>query len=290
MHTIEYYKEQLAAKEAMLAATTEFLMDSQRKLEEQNKLLSEIHADIFDSVRFAELIQRSLSPDLEILKIFFRDASYHVSQQMGIGGDSVFIKNLNQGIVFGLFDSTGHGIPAAMLSIGASMMVNEISSSLEIESPSTLLRLLNYRLNSTFNSGSHSIAHMEGIMFYYSSRDRVLKYSSANGKGLVISAERGVFDLPAFKRPIGGNSHLEFEDNQLEFKQGEKLLLFSDGLTDQFGGEKDKKYSKARLRALLETNVDKTVPELEDIIITSHRTWKAGGKQTDDLSFMIIEF
>ena len=88
-----YFEEQLQAKEDMLAQTTRFLVQIQQDLEKKNKELLLANKEIFDSISFASLIQNSLLPDTDILKVFFKDASFKVMQQIGIGGDTIFIKN-----------------------------------------------------------------------------------------------------------------------------------------------------------------------------------------------------
>ena len=287
---IEYYKEQLHAKEDMLARTTKYLTDIRLDLQEKNRELSEAYRDIFGSIRFAELIQRSLLPDINILNIFFQDAAYSVMQQIGIGGDAVFIKNTSQGIVFGLTDSTGHGVPAALLSISGSLMLNELTTSIEIERPNDLVKLINYQLYNTFNSNQHSIAHMEGTVCYYSTKKRKLSYCSANGKAILFNKKGELKELTAGKYSIGENLNNEFENFELDIVQDDRLILFSDGLTDQFGGDKNKKFSRARLKQLLLTNCDKSVNEIKQILTEEHTNWKGTNQQTDDVSFLIIEF
>ncbi len=287
---INYYKEQLQAKEDMLARTTGFLSEIQNSLTEKNNYLANIQQDIFDSVNFAKLIQTSLLPDVDILKIFFNDAAYEISQQIGIGGDTIFIKSTNSGVVFCLLDATGHGIPATMLSISGSLILNDITSSLEIDNPSVLLKLLNYRLHKTFNNDKRSIAHFEGIVFYYCSKQNMLTYSSAKGKAFLINLNGNVISLQSSKNSVGENPNAEFERFELSFQKGEKLMLFSDGLTDQFGGEHDKKFSVLRLKQLLSGHSHKTVSELKEIIYQEHKAWKGNNKQTDDLSYKLIEF
>lgn len=287
---IEFYKEQLNAKEDMLSRTTKYLTDIRLDLQEKNRELSEAHRDIFGSIRFAELIQRSLLPDVNILKIFFQDAAYSVFQQIGIGGDSVFIKNTSQGIAFGLTDSTGHGIPAALLSISGALMLNELTTSIEIEKPNDLVKLLNYQLHNTFNSNQHSIAHMEGTVFYYSSKKRKLSYCSANGKAILFNKEGELKELTTGKYSIGENLNNEFENFEIDVLRNDRIILFSDGLTDQFGGEKNKKYSRARLRQLILTHCHKPIDEIKQILTTEHINWKGSNQQTDDVSFLIVEF
>lgn len=287
---ISYFKEQLQAKEDMLAQTTRFLVQTQYNLEEKNGELLLANKEIFESISFAALIQNSLLPDVNILKIFFKDASYKVIQQIGIGGDTVFIKNTKGGVVFGLLDSTGHGVPAAMLSISGTLLLKELMTSMEIDNPQTLLNLLNNQLYKTFNNNKSSIAHKEGIIFSYSSALNRLTYSSAKGKALLLRQTGEIEQLRNTKKSIGDDANAEFDLFELSITFGDKLIMYSDGLTDQFGGDKNKKFSRERLKQLLSKTPTNTTSNLVKIIEQEFVVWKNKNKQTDDISFMIIEF
>lgn len=285
-----YFKEQLQAKEDMLAQTTRFLVQIQQDLEEKNAKLLHVNTEIFDSISFAGRIQSSLLPDSDVLKIFFKDASFRVMQQIGIGGDTVFIKNTNKGVVFGLLDSTGHGVPAALLSISGTLLLKELMTSMEIDNPQTLLNLLNYQLHKTFDNSKTSIAHKEGIIFSFSSTQNKLTYSSAKGKALLLHKTGEIKELPNTKKSIGDEAHAEFELFETSITPGDKLIMYSDGLTDQFGGEKNKKFSRERLKTILIKNTEASVSSLITTIEEEFTFWKGANKQTDDVSFMIIEF
>ncbi len=287
---VNFYKEQLEAKEDMLAMTTKFLVDMQKSLEERNKELTETYREIFDSVKFAGLIQQSLLPDINVLKVFFKDAVFTVIQQISIGGDTVFIKNTNKGIMFGLLDATGHGIPGAMLSIAGSLMLNELTSSMEIDSPKVLTKLFNYQLYNTFNRDDYSIGHMEGTICYFSPMSKKLIYCSAKGKGFHIPSIGTIKPLLNTKNAIGDNSAEDFENFEIDINPGDKILLYSDGLVDQFGGESNKKFTRERLRKLLLQHKDKNVKEMAVIIENELNVWKGSNLQTDDISFKLIEF
>lgn len=288
--SVVYYKEQLEAKEDMLARTTQFLINTQLKLEQKNKELTETQSNIFESVSFAQIIQSSLQPNADILKIYFKDAAYHVSQQIGIGGDTMFIKSTNNGVFFGLLDATGHGIPAAMLSISGLLILNELSQSLALDNPKTLIELLNFRLYNTFNSTRHSLAHFEGSIFHYSYRTNELIYSSANGKLMYIDNDGNVTSLPVTKCSIGDKQKVSIENRTLSFEKGSKLVLFSDGLVDQFGGPSDRKFMTAQLRKLLADHHQLPAADLCKVILDIHTIWRGDNIQTDDLSFKIIQF
>ena len=290
MLDVSFYKEQLEAKEAMLDMTTKFLVDTQKSLETQNKELTHAYQEIFSSVKFAGLIQESLLPDINVLKVFVKEAVFRVIQQISVGGDTVFIKNTNKGVMFGLLDATGHGIPGAMLSISASLMLNELTSSMEVDNPKTLAKLFNYQLYNTFNNNDYSIGHMEGTICYFSSTSNILTYCSAKGKGFYIPRLGDVVAMGSTKKAIGDSSIEDFENFEIEINPGDKILLYSDGLIDQFGGLLNKKYSREKLKQLLILNRTKHVQELVQIIEEDHAAWKNNNQQTDDISFKLIEF
>lgn len=287
----DYYKEQLHAKEEMLAQTTRFLVNTQNLLEEKNRSLHAVNQNIFDSIQFASIIQKSLLPDVNILKVFFKDAGYRVMQQIGIGGDTVFVKNTNNGLLFGLFDSTGHGIPAALLSISGTVILRELIYAMEINCPQRLLQLLNQQMYNVFNAaGAYKIAHMEGLIFHYTSAENKLTYCSARGKALHLKRTGEVVALAGSKRSIGEELDAAFPLFEMIAAPGDKLMIYSDGLQDQFGGAANRKFSVSRLRTLLETHGRQTASRLAEIVEDEFLNWKGENEQTDDTSFMIIDF
>lgn len=285
-----YFKEQLQAKEDMLAQTTRFLVEVQVDLERKNNELCRANKEVFESINFSSLIQKSLLPDSSILKIFFKDAAYKVIQQIGIGGDTVFVKNTNKGVVFGLLDSTGHGVPAALLSISGMLLLKELMTSMEIDNPQTLLSLLNQQLHKTFNNTERSIAHKEGIIFSFSSTQNSLTYSSAKGKAFLLHSNGEIQELANTKKSIGDDINTEFELFEITVSSGDKLVIYSDGLTDQFGGENNKKFTRQRLKNLLTETATESATSLVKLIEQEFTLWKNTNKQTDDVSFMVIEF
>jgi len=286
----EYYKEQLQAKSEMMIMTTRFMMELQKELENKNRELSETHRNIFSSIRFAGMIQGSLLPDVALLGNTFRGAGYRVIQQIAIGGDSVFIKKAGSNIVFGLFDCTGHGIPAAMLSISGSLMLNELMTLMPGAEPAVIVKELNTRLFETFRNYSNSIAHMEGSLFCFSAETRKLSYCGAHAKGLHIRNDGAVTELFSGNNAIGEEQESEFESLEFMYKPGETLVLYSDGLTDQFGGEHNKKFTRSRLKKVLAEHAGEEAEVLCRTIEEAHREWKNANEQTDDVSFLVINF
>ena len=285
----DYYREQLEAKEDMLARTTKYLLDAKNELSRQNELLTDVTQSLFESIDFANLIQTALLPDPSVLHLRLQDCAYRVINKIGIGGDSVFIKESGDNITFGLFDATGHGIPASMLSISGLLMLNELLARPIPKSPQDLLKELNIRLHATFNL-KRSIAHLEGTIFTYNPVKRKLEYSCAKGKGVHISAAGGLTDLQSCRYAVGEDTAASYQAESFNCSPGDKLFLYSDGLTDQFGGERNKKFSKRRLKEMLQDNSMHSATQLSEIVYNAHLEWKGSFGQTDDVSFLVISF
>jgi serine phosphatase RsbU (regulator of sigma subunit) len=59
--------------------------------------------------------------------------------------------------------------------------------------------------------------------------------------------------------------------------------LFTDGITDQFGGEKNKKYNPARFRQFLLMNNHLALSELKIKLMQDIADWQGSFEQTDDV-------
>ena len=61
------------------------------------------------------------------------------------------------------------------------------------------------------------------------------------------------------------------------------MFLFTDGITDQFGGDRNKKYNPARLRQFLLMNNHLALPELKEKLVKEIAEWQGSYEQTDDI-------
>ena len=69
-------------------------------------------------------------------------------------------------------------------------------------------------------------------------------------------------------------------------KKNDLLFLYSDGFSDQFGGDKSKKYKLANFKRFLLSISDKNMDEQQQLISDEFDNWKGNLEQLDDVCVM----
>ena len=74
-----------------------------------------------------------------------------------------------------------------------------------------------------------------------------------------------------------------FETVQFDLQKGDQFYLFSDGYTDQFGGENVKKFNRERFKNLLISLDGMNFQKQKNELIFSYNNWKGKQEQIDDV-------
>ena len=91
--------------------------------------------------------------------------------------------------------------------------------------------------------------------------------------------------IPSEKVTIGGFADFVsmIPSQKIQVKPGDTVFIFSDGVTDQFGGPKNKKYNPQKLREFLLTHNHLPMEQLRDALSKDIADWQGTYEQTDDL-------
>jgi serine phosphatase RsbU (regulator of sigma subunit) len=128
---------------------------------------------------------------------------------------------------------------------------------------------------------------MDLSLAIYCSDTSELYYAGANND-LWIQRGKETLEFDAVRRPIGlGGSDTPFELHRIELIAGDRIILFSDGIVDQFGGEKGKKLRKSKLREWLTICSELPAETMIDFLETKFLDWKGTEEQTDDVTVMV---
>jgi serine phosphatase RsbU (regulator of sigma subunit) len=79
----------------------------------------------------------------------------------------------------------------------------------------------------------------------------------------------------------------EFEVQRARIDQGERLILFSDGITEAMNAAGEP-FNDDRLHAVLREGIDQTTQELVNLVIHQVDAYAAGAPQADDMTLMVV--
>ena len=198
-------------------------------------------------------------------------------------------------VLFG--DVTGHGVPAALVTAvarGASDMLRQTLPAKEDHDFEQMPpKALEY-LNECIYLMGHQTYFMTMMAVLFDFKKQKIYASSAGQTPILhMSAESGentVKYLYPWNGPrLGFESFVAYESRQFDFKPNDRILLFTDGLTE--GENLDGiQFGHRRLRALAENIFDEDRELLLNNIIKEANDYCDGVTQKDDIALMLIDF
>ncbi len=89
--------------------------------------------------------------------------------------------------------------------------------------------------------------------------------------------------------PVGMLDSANYEVSETQLHPGDKLVLYSDGVTDARNTE-GKFFGDKRTLELIERNAGADCQGLHDRIRTEVRAFSAGAEQSDDITVLVVEY
>ena len=263
-------------------------------IKEEHSSLQEVNSEFSASLRYAQNIQQAILPTAEVINALFKDNFVIFRPKESIGGDFYYVKEVGNEIIFMCGDCTGHGVPGAMMSMISSNIIHNIIDTKKIIVPSLILNAMVREFRKAFRNEFSNITIQDGLevaICTYYKKEKKLQYAGA-GRPIIIANQDGIKTIKSSSSGISGNvsENYDFELNEFDIEEGDQLYLYSDGIVDQFGGPKNKKFMTKRLVQLLSSNLDLPMSEQKEIIDNSIVSWKEGQEQIDDILVMGLKF
>lgn len=207
-----------------------------------------------------------------------------VNQTLEVGGDFYYFRPFGQKyVVFCLGDVMGKGISASLLM--ALVMGFMFEWGKKSPSPSFVLRKLNQRLMQWNQQQSTFVT-----MFYavYDEEEKRLYYANAgHPAGLLLRADGSVEHLEGTGIPLGVLDESEWGENQTPIGEGERLLMYSDGLLEARDQEGED-YGMERLTRSLQATQGLSLEQALEQIESDVRRF-CQGRLSDDLAILVME-
>lgn len=261
---------------------------------EQRNLLARKNNEITSSIQYAKRIQNAILPSRTSYEEKLPGLHVWYQPKDIVAGDFYWVKRIKidniEWYYFAVADCTGHGVPGAMLSVLCMNALHETSRLVSKPSTEELLDAVNAYLNEyLLSEGFHLSDGMDISVGLLQPETLELKWSGANNP-LWILTKNGLVETKGTKRPIGkSDSKLPFTEHQFQLEKGDRIVLFSDGCVDQFGGPQGKKFKTSGFRNLIsETKHLDSKAQINQVEkgITS---WMSKEEQIDDICVMLID-
>jgi len=263
------------------------------RVKEDLHTLHLMNKEVTDSIRYTQRLQQALLPEPGQLQRYFAGSFLFDRPHSIVGGDFLWSRQLGREMLVACVDCTGHGVPGAFMTIVATDILNRIVREHPDESPGIMLEMLDAELTQCIGlEKTHGVADgMDLALCRIDIRNRTLHFAGANNPIAMASGE-GVRLFKGSRHGVGGHitpGRKTFETQLIEFQEGDVLYMFSDGITDQFGGGKDKKFSRTGLIALLQKIHLLPIEQQGEQVSKAFDDWKGAQLQTDDTIMVGIE-
>ncbi|HRF99940.1 MAG TPA: two-component regulator propeller domain-containing protein [Bacteroidia bacterium] len=276
--------------ELQVKARTSEIENKKKEIELQNVLIQGINKDLTDSIKYAQRIQQTILPNTNVLSDYFSDYCLFYKPRNIVSGDYYWIKEINDLIYVAVVDCTGHGVPGAFMSLISSSILNEsVDENISHHSPAKMLEFLRREINIRLSQNADGQINdgLDIALICYNKTKSTIEYVNANRPLYIISNDE-LITLTSENVNIGGYADFDsvIPTKTITLKKDDLLFLFTDGITDQFGGDRNKKYNPARLRQFLLMNNHLSLPELKEKLTKEISDWQSSYEQTDDILFI----
>jgi PAS domain S-box-containing protein len=252
---------------------------------------------IEDSINYAQRIQSSILPDIRNVREYLPKSFIYYKPRDVVSGDFPWFFSSGEDIYIAAVDCTGHGVPGALLSFVGYFLLNNIVDRDRKITASEVCDLLHFGVRKTLKQESEEAEARDGMDIAFckiNHRDKEVQFAGAH-RPLYLLRNGELNEFKGDRKAIGGIPHRKkdeenFTNYTLNYKRGDKIFFFSDGLPDQLGGPEGKKYSPKRIRELILENTDLPIEKYSNLFAEDFEYWKGMGKQIDDVLLIGIEF
>lgn len=282
------------------------VLELEDKLEEQIDEIKQsrvaveaAHHKLQEELNAAADVQRALLPkDLPETNDIKFAWSFEPSIQLGGDAFNVF-KLADNRYGFTFIDVCGHGLKSALLAVTVQHVIDPryrhtpllwADSATDpkhlVVPPTEVLA----RLNSQFQMDMETAQYFSMLYGVLESDTGKIQYSTAgHPPPILVSADGEIRQLEGTGFPIGIAPVADYDLHELHLATGDRLLFFSDGLTE-VANEQKEEAGPERVLDWLHEGFDLGVDELVKMLAQNVTAWAADGIPNDDVSILMVEF
>lgn len=280
----------IKVRTAELRSSNEELIMQQQVVDERNQIIEKQNHNIISSINYAKRIQVAMLPTLERIEQLLPESFILFLPRDIVSGDFYWIEEQNEKIIVATVDCTGHGVPGAFMSLIGNDMLNKVILDYSITQSNLILDVLNEEISNILKQReTENRDGMDMNIWMWDKKTNTVEFAGA--KNPLIYIQNGELkEIKADKMSIGGNTedkkgteYQKYTQHIIQIDSPTLLYTFSDGYQDQFGGNKNKKFMKGKLKSLLLEIHKLPMKEQNQILKNKFEEWKKEYPQIDDV-------
>ena len=257
-------------------------------LDASQKALAEKNTEITQSIEYALGLQHSILPQEDELKRLLGNHALFYFPKDIVAGDFYWLQPLDDGFLLAVCDSTGHGVPGAMVSLVCHQALSRAFRELPSPDPSGILYKAGELVEEAFSAKQRPDG-MDASVLRWNKNTNQITWSGANLPLWIIKKDGTLLEWRGDKQHVGRTAHrAHFTDHYFSMEPGDRCYLFTDGFADQFGGPKGKKIKRKPMQDMVVSTSHHPLDVQARLLQQQFLDWKDGLDQVDDVLVMGI--
>lgn len=259
----------------------------EKETQHQKHLVDEKNKEITDSITYAKRLQEAILPSQEYINHYLPESFVLYKPKDIVAGDFYWMEKVDNLIFIAAADSTGHGVPGAMVSVVCSNALNRTINELGLRDTGKILDKTRELVLATFAKSINDVKDgMDISLLCIDKTKKRINWSGANNPLWYIQNNE-LKEIKADKQSIGKTDNPKpFTTHEIDYTTNMIFYLFTDGFADQFGGEKGKKYKYKQLADLLLTINNESLEKQKNDLENSFNLWMGNLEQVDDVTII----
>lgn len=248
----------------------------QDDLVQKNKTLQDLH----DS---AQLILMKYAP-MKLPELSLFDTAYVYKSCEKVGGDMMDVFEVEDNLFFYIFDVCSHGILAALNTVFIKAFFCRMKNYRSQNNLAHALKNDFNDLNIELCKNTPSGVFATVFAGWFNKKSSQLYYASAGHVDQYLIQKNTLLPLSSTGTILGSFENARYEVRQYSLEPGDKILLFTDGLTDTLG-----KMNACDCHALAELLEKNKTQSISSIVNLLNGTVASVGQLEDDLTILGLQ-
>ncbi len=255
-------------------------------LAQQKLLIEEKHKEMTDSINYAKRIQSAMLAGDDHWGSISKQHFILFRPKDVVSGDFYWAHYANDVAIWCTADCTGHGVPGAFMSMIGVAYLSQIVVEGKATDPAQVLNALREKIIRAMEQKGVAQQRdgMDISICMWNKKTNELKYAGANNS-IYIIRDKELLEIKPDKMPIGAYTEelKPFNTKVMTLQVNDKIISFTDGYADQFGGSKGKKMMYKNFKTLLIDSSAMSMTDQKNHLEKNLLDWQGNFEQVDDV-------